>query len=468
MTSLLRPTISVLSCVLSWARSFAHSLVLSWAAPFALGALGALGLAASYNSFAHDQAKPRTDSIAIADFPDVGQLKVLSVDLHTHSVFSDGHVWPSIRAEEAARDKIDGLAITEHLEWQPHISDIPHPDRNRSFEEAARSAEKLDLLIIPGMEITRLGDPGHINAVFIKDANPLVRASGITGYIPEHIFASRAEALAASRAQSEALAGAHRIRNDSENDAQRWAPFASREMYMTLVNYGVAVEQDAAEVLKDAAAQGAFTFWNHPSFAKADANLTRFHAKAIKDGILHGVEIANGNNYYPNAHRLALKHDLAFIGTSDVHQLIAWDYDRQKNQHRPVTLVLAKERTNDAIKQSLFDKRTLVWWNHTLIGRKAELQPVVEASISLDRTEPSFEGRTAVYLKNHSSADWQVQSIGKQPTTRNAAPFVLAAKSVTRVDVRNDARAGELKLKVLNALLAPNEPATISIEFAKP
>ena len=65
---------------------------------------------------AHDQARPRDDARPIAVFPDVGNLKVLSVDLHTHSVFSDGHVWPSIRAEEAARDQIDGVAITEHLE----------------------------------------------------------------------------------------------------------------------------------------------------------------------------------------------------------------------------------------------------------------------------------------------------------------------------------------------------------------
>ena len=34
-------------------------------------------------------------------------------------------------------DGLDALAITEHLEWQPHLADIPHPDRNRAFEAAA-------------------------------------------------------------------------------------------------------------------------------------------------------------------------------------------------------------------------------------------------------------------------------------------------------------------------------------------
>jgi len=421
--------------------------------------------AASPAVLAHDQARPRDDSRPIADFPNVGALQVLSVDLHTHSVFSDGHVWPSIRTEEAARDEIDGVAITEHLEWQPHIADIPHPDRNRSFEEAKRFAKNLDVLVIPGVEITRTGDPGHINAVFIEDANALVKASGITDYVPEHIFATEAEAEAVARAQSEVFASAHKVPGEEED---RWAPFASRELYMTLVNFGVAAERDASEVLSAAAAQGAFTFWNHPSFANANAKPTKFHLAAMKAGVLHGVEIANGNNYYPNAHRLALKHNLALIGTSDVHQLIAWDYDREKDQHRPVTLVLATERSSDAIKEALFAKRTLVWWNNTLIGRKAELQSLVEASITLDRVEPSFEGRTSLFLKNHTSADWQVESLGKQPTTRSAAPVLLPAKSITRMDIRTDNVSGELELRVLNALLAPGKPAEIRIKFQAP
>ena len=52
---------------------------------------------------------------------------VLAADLHTHSVFSDGQVWPSIRVEEAHRDGLEVLAVTEHLEHQPKKKDIPSP-----------------------------------------------------------------------------------------------------------------------------------------------------------------------------------------------------------------------------------------------------------------------------------------------------------------------------------------------------
>ena len=110
-------------------------------------------------------------------FPDTARHKTLVVDLHTHTVFSDGHVWPKIRVGEALRDGLDAMAVTEHLEYQPHIADIPHPDRNRAYTETVAAAEGSDLMVIAGSEITR-GDPaGHINAIFINDANALFKVT---------------------------------------------------------------------------------------------------------------------------------------------------------------------------------------------------------------------------------------------------------------------------------------------------
>ena len=78
----------------------------------------------------------------------------LSMDLHIHSVFSDGNVWPTIRVEEARREGLDLIAITEHLEYQPHKEDIPNPDRNRSFFVATESINKSEKLkVINGSEI---------------------------------------------------------------------------------------------------------------------------------------------------------------------------------------------------------------------------------------------------------------------------------------------------------------------------
>ena len=92
-------------------------------------------------SVAHGPVEPGAMPERHIQFPDTENYQTLVLDLHTHSVFSDGHVWPTIRVSEALRDGLDGMAITEHLEFQPHLSDIPHPDRNRAYEEALRAAE---------------------------------------------------------------------------------------------------------------------------------------------------------------------------------------------------------------------------------------------------------------------------------------------------------------------------------------
>jgi len=111
----------------------------------------------------------------------------ISSDLHIHSVFSDGSVWPTIRVDEAVRDSIDLISLTEHLEYQSHISDIPHTNRNRSFQIAGGYVQKKPLAVVHGTEITKPMPPGHFNAIFIKDANkffdknkePLIFIKGI-------------------------------------------------------------------------------------------------------------------------------------------------------------------------------------------------------------------------------------------------------------------------------------------------
>ena len=114
---------------------------------------------------------------------------IISTDLHIHTVFSDGVVWPSVRVEEAYREGIELIAITDHLEYQPHKEDIPNLDKNRAFEIAKMFNQEIDkndyidfkvpnekLIVIPGVEITRdTPNPGHINAVFIKDANEILK-----------------------------------------------------------------------------------------------------------------------------------------------------------------------------------------------------------------------------------------------------------------------------------------------------
>ena len=122
-------------------------------------------------------------------YPDIEGYKTLKTDLHQHTVFSDGYVWPTIRVQEAIRENLDVISLTEHLEYQPHADDIPHPDRNRSYElvKAMEEAQEHGLLIAHGSEITRSEPVGHSNAIFIENANKLIYDQ------PEDAFAAAKE-----------------------------------------------------------------------------------------------------------------------------------------------------------------------------------------------------------------------------------------------------------------------------------
>lgn len=355
-------------------------------------------------------------------FPDTEQYKTIVLDPHTHSVFSDGHVWPRIRIGEAQRDGLDAIAITEHLEWQPHLEDIPHPDRNRSYDEAASAAEGSDLIVIRGSEITRDAPASHINAIFINDANDLIKVTP-----PDD-------------------------------------PYNPRAYYRKLS------EWPAQEVINAANDQGAFLFWNHPYWASDFPNgipeIPEFHISNAKNGLLHGIEIANGTSYSEETFQIALDHDLTLMGVSDVHNLIDWDYEPHTGGHRPVTLVLAEERSQDAIKAALFDKRTVVWFKNMLIGRPEHLNPLLQSSLRMgSATYPENWEVLVVTLSNHSDADFQLMNKSDYTFYTDTDLVEVPAHETVKLYVKTGVKVEDIELTfdVLNTLTAPKQKASITM-----
>lgn len=100
--------------------------------------------------------------------PDPEGYRTLKCDFHIHTVFSDGLVWPTVRVDEAYREGLDAIALTEHLEYRPHRQDII-ASHNRSYEIAEKTARNNQVILIRGSEITRPMAPGHFNAIFLSD-----------------------------------------------------------------------------------------------------------------------------------------------------------------------------------------------------------------------------------------------------------------------------------------------------------
>lgn len=106
------------------------------------------------------------------NIPGFDGYQVLKCDFHIHTVFSDGTVWPSVRVQEAWTEGLDAIAVTDHIEYRP-FRDIVVSDNDKSYEIAAEEGKKYGLMVVKGAEITRNKPLGHLNALFISDADAL-------------------------------------------------------------------------------------------------------------------------------------------------------------------------------------------------------------------------------------------------------------------------------------------------------
>ena len=352
---------------------------------FVLSISLSLNLAAQDHS--HQSARP-------IKFPNFGAYQTLSTDLHMHTVFSDGSVWPNIRVQEALMDGLDAIAMTEHLEYQPHSADIPHPDRNRAYDLALAEAKNHDLLIIRGSEITRGAPIGHNNAVFIEDANKMLK--------------------------------------EKAEDAFREAK-----------NQGAFIFWNHPA-------------WTAQS-SKGLPVLSDFQKERIKMGELHGIEVVNYGAYAEESLALALKQDLTILATSDVHGLIEWDFSN-KGLQRPVTLVFAKEKSLAALNEALKAKRTVAAYNDLLIGRQEFLEPLILNSVSIHNPQYMTGTEIVeLTLKNECSSDLIFENKSDYTFHESSPVFVLKAheSKILKVKTLQKMVSFELKLEALGAFYAP-------------
>lgn len=106
------------------------------------------------------------------NIPNIEGYETLKCDFHVHTVFSDGQVWPAMRVDEAWNEGLDVIAITDHIEYRPNKA-IVVSDLNKSYEIAKKKGDAIGLIVVKGIEITRKKPFGHMNALFIQDANKI-------------------------------------------------------------------------------------------------------------------------------------------------------------------------------------------------------------------------------------------------------------------------------------------------------
>ena len=299
--------------------------------------------------------------------PSVDGYTAYKADLHTHTIFSDGHLTMDARLREAWQNGLDVMAVTEHLEYRKHEPMMVEyhkkymrkgteakaysfvsknepakgeimVDLNYPVELAKKIAPDFDITIIPGIEITR--KPGglysHFNALFTTDNNTI--------YDP-----------------------------------------------------------DAMQSLRNAKAQGALVMHNHPGWTRKDMTPSKFDKEAYEAGLIDGIEVVNGLEFYPKAITRAQKYNFFISANTDVHYPIA---ERYGDEFRNMTLIFAKDKSLASLREAIEARRTLAYSFGTLVGSEELLRKFFLASVSVRRIADNAKGRKQYIITNNSSVKW--------------------------------------------------------------
>jgi len=282
------------------------------------------------------------------DIPDIPGYITLKCDFHLHTIFSDGKVWPTVRVDEALKEGLDAIAITDHIEYKPYKEYVSE-DHNASYEIAKRYAQDKNIIVIKGGEITRdypPEGPGHINAIFLKNVNLLDKENFI----------------------------------DAIKEADKQGAFI-------FWNHPGPPHHDTAKFYK-------------------------IHDKLYEDGFMHGIEAANTNWIWPEVLNWCLEKDLTLLGNSDLHQPYNTAPLRTRDHERRfMTLVFAESNSKQSVKNALQNRRSVVWAKDKIIGKEKYVKALFEESIEITPVQKSVDFQQyKVY--NHSDLSFQLSQVG--------------------------------------------------------
>ncbi len=355
----------------------------------ALASVGSAFAQSSVVPKSFGNAKHSRNEITI---PSVGGFNVYKADLHTHTFHSDGDVSPALRVEEAWRDGLDIIAITDHMEYRrieremyPFIKGYIREDLqaegravntnvlnnapdsygvlanfNIGYEKAAERGNELGIMVIKGVEITR-GKEGDYNALFTTDNNKI---------------------------------------------------------------YDPNLEQ----TIRNARKQGAFIFHNHPFKFSSQYNKKQpaHCAYLYNAGLIDGMELANGFYVWNNLIDFCLSNDYAPIATSDIHDLITTRFpDAGKEYFRNMTLILSKKRDAKSIKSALLAKRTIAYCGNVLIGNEYLLSELFKACVEIETIAVGQHSKR-VLITNRSSLPYSFRwEAGKEGFVKGLSATVI-------------------------------------------
>ena len=281
---------------------------------------------------------------------------VYKADLHTHSIFSDGLVHPKWRVYEAWQDGLDVMAVTEHIE-------------NRAYENMFHE--------------------------YLKEYTDKEYQKGPAGLKNVDInFSIREAKKEAVKYGITIIPGSEITRSGSE---------VGHFNALFTTDNNLIYDEDPVQSIRNAKSQGALVMHNHPGWRRKDIKMTPTEKTAYGEGLIDGVEVMNGGMFFPGIIDRVREYNQFIAANTDVHKTTASDY-RLTGADRPMTLILAKDKSLESLREALLQRRTIAFGFNTLCGSEELLRDFFYACVKVTRIN-----ETSVLVTNMTSITFKLQ-----------------------------------------------------------
>ena len=350
--------------------------------------------------------------------PQVDGLNCYTADLHVHSFFSDGEVSPAERVKEAWSDGLDIMALTDHIETRRQERDMLKflkgysPDK-KGFEpinvRCSRGQHADERGIVSDLNLS-----GELARKAAKDYPELTLIKGTEiSREPVHI-------------------GHYCALFTKDNNT----------LYST----------DDAQTIRNARAQGAIITHNHPGWERTSTDYTEFEKKIYAEGLIDGIEVANGNDFYPEVVARAVEKKLYMVSATDIHATTASIYGN-RNFYRDMTLIFAKDKSEKSLRKALLSQKTLAYCGGYIIGEESLLKKFITASVTVAHAASSKKGEKFVitnstsfaYTLSHNGKMIDVPAFGSVSVTLPEKKAVFTVENM--IHVNNQRPVVEFELK---------------------
>ena len=345
--------------------------------------------------------------------PQVNGYNVYKADLHTHSIYSDAQTTPEWRVTEAWYDGLDIIAITEHLEYRP-----TEPKMLEFLKAyAKKNAEAVNYNIV---------FEGKGNDGIMADLNFAVKCAQEATKDKPMLIISGTEITRAPKVVGHLNA-------------------------LFTTDNNIIPADDPLQALRNAKAQGALIQHNHPGWLRTSLEMTEFEIQAYKEGLIDGIEVMNGPEFYPLVIDRAKEKGLFLTANTDIHGSTAVDYVGS-HLGRNMTFILAKENTLEAVREALEAHRTIAYAYDQLCGEEELLKALFDASVKFTLVRVDSKGRSIFNITNMSSLPFAVSLPGQNPIWID--PFTTA-----------QTKSADLTLTVLNMWTGEKSHPQVLVQF---